>query len=150
MLGPGGTILHDVPVRRSVCPSSHSAFIKGYYTCKRGVRCVPKSKTTSSSHQPRVLLRKVSPGGHTVSICCCCCRVASVVSDSVRPHRRQPTRLPGPWDSPGKNAGVGCHFLLQYSMIVWCNLQPKGSLNYGVGEDSSESLGLQGDLISPF
>ena len=44
---------------------------------------------------------------------CCCCWVASVVSDSVRPHRRQPTRLPRPWDSPGKNTGVGCHFLLQ-------------------------------------
>ena len=45
--------------------------------------------------------------------CCCCCRqVASVVSDSVRPQRRQPTRLPRPWDSPGKNTGVGCHFLL--------------------------------------
>ena len=38
--------------------------------------------------------------------------VASVVSDSVRPHRRQPTRLPRPWDSPSKNTGVGCHFLL--------------------------------------
>ena len=37
----------------------------------------------------------------------------SVMSDSVRPHRQQPTRLPGPWDSPGKNTGVGCHFLLQ-------------------------------------
>ena len=34
------------------------------------------------------------------------------MSDSVRPHRRQPTRLPCPWDSPGKNTGVGCHFLL--------------------------------------
>ena len=43
----------------------------------------------------------------------CRCQVASVVSDSMRPHRRQPTRLPGPWDSPGKNTGVGCHFLLQ-------------------------------------
>ena len=42
-----------------------------------------------------------------------CCWVASVVSDSVRPQRRQPTRLPRPWDSPGKNTGVGCHFLLQ-------------------------------------
>ena len=31
----------------------------------------------------------------------------------VRPHRRQPIRLPRPWDSPGKNTGVGCHFLLQ-------------------------------------
>ena len=36
----------------------------------------------------------------------------SVVSDSVQPHRRHPTRLPRPWDSPVKNAGVGCHFLL--------------------------------------
>ena len=35
------------------------------------------------------------------------------MSDSVQPHRRQPTRLPSPWDSPGKNTGVGCHFLLQ-------------------------------------
>ena len=34
-------------------------------------------------------------------------------TDSVRPHRRQPTRLPHLWDSPGKNTGVGCHFLLQ-------------------------------------
>ena len=37
----------------------------------------------------------------------------SVVSDSVRPQRRQPTRLRRPWDSPGKNTGVACHFLLQ-------------------------------------
>ena len=35
------------------------------------------------------------------------------MSDSVRPHRQQPTRLPRPWDSQGKNTGVGCHFLLQ-------------------------------------
>ena len=40
---------------------------------------------------------------------CCCCSVASVVSDSVRPHRQQSTRLPHPWE----NTGVGCHFLLQ-------------------------------------
>ena len=44
---------------------------------------------------------------------CCCCKVTSVVSDSVRPQRRQPTRLCRPWDPPGKNTGVGCHFLLQ-------------------------------------
>ena len=42
-----------------------------------------------------------------------CCYVASVVSDSVRPHIWQPTRLHHPWDSPGKNTEVGCHFLLQ-------------------------------------
>ena len=35
------------------------------------------------------------------------------MSDSVRPHRQQPTRLLHPWDCPGKNTGVGCHFLLQ-------------------------------------
>ena len=36
-----------------------------------------------------------------------------VVSYSVQPQRRQPTRLPHPWDSPGKDTGVGCHFLLR-------------------------------------
>ena len=35
------------------------------------------------------------------------------MSNSVRPHRRQSTRLPRSWDSPGKNTGLGCHFLLQ-------------------------------------
>ena len=35
------------------------------------------------------------------------------MSDSVQPQRQQPTRLPRPYDSPGKNTGVGCHFLLQ-------------------------------------
>ena len=58
---------------------------------------------------------------------CCCCYVDSVVSDSMRPHRRQPTRLPRPWDSPSKNTGVGCHFLLQCMKVKsesegtqWC------------------------------
>ena len=51
--------------------------------------------------------------GKALFLKACCCCITSVVSDSVRPHRRQPTRLPRPWDSPGKNTGVGCHFLLQ-------------------------------------
>ena len=38
---------------------------------------------------------------------------AKSLHDSVQPHRRKPTRLPCPWDSPGKNTGVGCHCLLQ-------------------------------------
>ena len=38
----------------------------------------------------------------------------SCSTNSVRPHRRPPTRLLCPWDSPGKNTGVDCHFLLQY------------------------------------
>ena len=44
---------------------------------------------------------------------CCCCQVASVVSGSVRPHTRRLTRLSHPWDSLGKNTGMGSHFLLQ-------------------------------------
>ena len=60
------------------------------------------------------ILKKGSfPSKYIVSLTCCCCCIASVVSDSVRPHRWQPTRLFCPWDSPGKNTGVGCHFLLQ-------------------------------------
>ena len=49
------------------------------------------------------------------------------MSDSVQPHRRQPTRLPRPWDSPGKNTEVDYHFLLQYMKVKsesevtqWC------------------------------
>ena len=82
-------------------------------------------KYTHSPPLPSLAVEKLSsmnlvPGAIKVGYCCdnahcccCCCCVASVVSDSVWPHRRQPTRLPRPWDSPGKNTGVGCHFLLQ-------------------------------------
>ena len=42
----------------------------------------------------------------------------SVMSYSLRPHGLQPTRLLCPWDSPGKNSGVGCHFLLQETSLV--------------------------------
>ena len=49
------------------------------------------------------------------------------MSDSVQPHRWQPTRLPRPWDLPGKNTGVACHFLLQCMKVKsesevaqWC------------------------------
>ena len=54
---------------------------------------------------------KLGKSPSTVSVCES--SVVSVVSDSVQPHRRQPTRLPCPWDSPGKNTGVGCHFFFQ-------------------------------------
>ena len=36
---------------------------------------------------------------------------------TLRPHRRQPTRLPRPWGSPGNNTGVGCHFPLQCTKV---------------------------------
>ena len=64
-----------------------------------------KLHTYWESHTPTTIFSQPLP-------CCCCC-VTSVMSDSVRRHRRQPTRLPHPWDSPGKNTGVGCHSLLQ-------------------------------------
>ena len=54
---------------------------------------------------------------HKHDYCCCCCWVASVGSDTVRPHRWQPSRLPRPCDSPGKNTGMGCHFLLQFMKV---------------------------------
>ena len=63
--------------------------------------------------------------------------VTSVVSDSVRPHRRQPTRLLHPWDSPGKNSGVGCHFLLQ------CMKVKKWKWSCSVVSDPQRSHGLQ-------
>ena len=68
---------------------------------------------------------------------CDCCQVASVVSDSVRPHRRQPTRLSRPWDSPGKNTGVGFHFLLQ------CMKVKRESEVAQVVSDSKRPHGLQ-------
>ena len=59
------------------------------------------------------------------------------MSDSVRSQRRQPTRLPHPWDSPGKNPGVGCHFLLQ---CVKVESESEAAL---VMSDSSRPHGLQ-------
>ena len=52
---------------------------------------------------------------HTIHTDSICISILSHISRvrSVRPHRRQPTRLRHPWDSPGKNTGVGCHFFLQ-------------------------------------
>ena len=72
--------------------------------------CSSKQKYSKSSYlwfPPKILI--------TLLIICyhCCCWVASVVSDSVRPHRWPPTRLPCPRDSLGKNTGLGCHFPCQ-------------------------------------
>ena len=55
----------------------------------------------------------------TESLCCTLETAAAAAAKSlqscptVRPNGQQPTRHPRPWDSPGKNTGVGCHFLLQ-------------------------------------
>ena len=59
------------------------------------------------------------------------------MSDSVWPHRRQPTKLPCPWDSPGKNTGVGCHFLLQCMKVKSENEVAQSSLTLSDTKDCS-------------
>ena len=82
-----------------------------------GLLCPPPGDLSETGIEPVFLTSPVLAGGFFTTratvCCCCCCKVASVVSDSVRPHRRQPTRLPCPWDCPGKSTGVGCHSILQ-------------------------------------
>ena len=97
----------------------------------------------------------------------CCCEVASIVSDSVWPHRRQSTRLRHPWDSPGKNTGAGCHFLLQCMKVKseseviqsWLTLSdpmdcsPPGSSIHGILQARVLELGaiaLSSCLPTPF
>ena len=55
-----------------------------------------------------------------VCVCVCVCVSGSVVSDSLQPRGLQPTRLLHPWNSPAKNTGVGCHFLLQHIYVYIC------------------------------
>ena len=50
------------------------------------------------------------------------------MSDSVRPQRRQPTRLPRPWDSPSKNTRVGCHFLLQCHLLLFMKVKSESEV----------------------
>ena len=47
-------------------------------------------------------------------VCCCCCSVAKSCPTLLWPHGLWPARLLCPWDSPGKNTGVGCHFFLHW------------------------------------
>ena len=69
----------------------------------------------------------------------------SVMSDSLQPHGLQPTRLLHPWDSPGKNTGVGCHFLLQ-------GIFPTQGLNPGLlyCRQILYQLSYQGSPLSSF
>ena len=59
--------------------------------------------------------------------------VYSVVSDSLRPHGLQPAKLHCPWDFPGKNTGVGCHFLLQGILLTQGSKQVLSLLRWKVG-----------------
>ena len=70
----------------------------------------------------------------------------SLKSDSVRPQRQQPTRLPHPWDCPGKNTGVGCHFLLQCmkvkseSEVAQSCLTPRDPMDCSLQGSSSHGI----------
>ena len=94
--------------KQSKCPLTLKWTIKGCGTVKQ-LNSIRQLRASTQTNLKNIILSK----RRYCCCCCCCCWVASVVSDSVRPHTRQPTRLRRPWDSPGKNTGVGCHFLLQ-------------------------------------
>ena len=50
---------------------------------------------------------------NVIKLFCCCCLVTKSCPNLLRPHSLWPARLLCPWNFPGKNTGVGCHFLLQ-------------------------------------
>ena len=116
------------------------------------------SSATSCGFLPLRLMHKDTPERNEVGLsyltrpivrqhwilwaCCCCCYVTSVMFDSVGPYRWHPTRLLCSWDSPGKNTGVGYHFLLQ------CMKMKSES---EVVSDSSRPHGLQATrLLHPW
>ena len=76
---------------------------------------------------------------HMPQLCILCAAAAKSLQScpTVRPHRQQPTRLHGPWGSPGKNTRLGCHFLLQ------CIESEKWKWSCSVMSDSSRPHGLQ-------
>ena len=70
-------------------------------------------RSSELQYQSKVSITKHMEHRSSETIAAAAAAAASLQScPSLRPHRQQPTRLPRPWDSPGKNTGVGCHFLL--------------------------------------
>ena len=103
---------------RSVYISQSLRLLQGLYTDPQCILFTSSCSPAPSTPSPPAVLSsppRISSGRIFLAPCCCCCchQVTSVVFDSVRPHRWQPTRLCRPWDSPGKNTGAGCHCLLQ-------------------------------------
>ena len=95
---------------RALLNLDHSHFKYSNTTCGQWLPCQTMSVHFYLSIYLSVIYITLNP---LCCCCCCCCCVASVVSDSVQAHRWQPTRVPSPWDSTGKNTEVGCHFFLQ-------------------------------------
>ena len=113
-----GFKIHKVQTSKNTCLTVFE--LKVLITALIITRSIRKSSTTvvnefrwSSLQEFQVwwLLRNQSKW-YWVS-CMPVCQVSSVMSNSLRPHGLQPARLLCPWDSAGKNTGVGCHFLLK-------------------------------------
>ena len=89
-----------------LCPSFVLFFSKG-------IGFIKERASTKLSEQTLRGVKSLPQGRDHSSFISLPVLICTFLADSVRPHRRQPIRLPRPWDSPGKNTGVGCHFLLQ-------------------------------------
>ena len=77
-----------------------------------------------------------------------CWATSSVVSDSLQPHELHPTRLLGPWNSPGKNTGESCHFLLGIFQTWGLNLGPLHCRQSPASQaDSLQLRHLIGDVL---
>ena len=80
------------------------SLIRELRSCKPS--CEPKKKKVFLHLRHDFVVQNITAAAKSLQSCPTMC-------DAMRPHRQQPTRLPRPWDSQGKNIGVGCHFLLQ-------------------------------------
>jgi len=126
------TVVHQVPWSMGFSRQEYCS----------GLPCPPPGDRPNPGVEPTSLTSPSLAGRFfTTSATYIPCWVTSVVSDSVPPHRWQPTRLCRPWDSPGKTTGVGCHCLLNsrwnlssklkvFSQSVpsstWCYVMTKG------------------------
>ena len=117
---PGAGTLQDRPTaRRAEAGNSqentrHKQALQRKEVCGRGRFHWGRDTWAETWKREGSSLRRAGRG---LEGSCCCCWVTSAVSNSLWPHRWQPTRLRRPWDSPGKNTGVGCHFLLQWRKV---------------------------------
>ena len=91
----------------------------------------------------KILEDSVSQGGVYVCVCVCVCVCVLVTQSCLWPHRLKSTRLFCPWDSPGKNTWVGCHFLLKKKkkeeVGMWhCQFKECSKLNrYSIGSNNT-------------
>ena len=101
----------------SVTEADQGLFFLGYSQSCRSSITINIRTLSSPQRKPYTRYQSLPISSQTspsVCVCVCVCEVShSVVSDSLGSHGLQPTRLLCPWNSPGKNTGVGSHALLQ-------------------------------------